>query len=191
MYRQSLTSERSMSSSSRLLLIVTASVVAGAACWAPRAPLQAPAPDRYAAYGDTSRFGPVVTAVDSNAQFVQLSLREPSRVEVFTIDREYRVRAVASCYAEAGTHTVKPANVGTYRIGRDAILVVVIGEEPRYRASCDVPSTSNRSNFTAAVSAIPGRNGLGTMPPNEALQRLPVALLRYPESSWASYIVEP
>ena len=178
-----------MASPSQLTL--TAAFIGLSACWAPRASLQAPMADRYAAYGDTSRFGPVVTAVDSNARFVELSLREPSRVELFSLDREYRVRSIVSCYAEAGVHVLKPANHGSYQIGRDALLVVVIDEEPRHRTTCDLPSTSNRSAYSANGSAVNGAGASGVMPPNEALQRLPQTLLRHPNSSWASYLLEP
>jgi len=173
------------------VLVLLAACVA---CSTPGASPQPLQPDRYSTWGDTLRFGePAIRGVDPHARSVELNLRTDATIFIYAIDPQHHLHAMAACFAPSGPLVIKPtlatergiqiSSTGgvsghqwTWRVGYDAMLIILIDEEPRRRVQCDQSGNGAEA---------------GTMHPSEALRSFPRQLRRYQASVWASYLVEP
>ena len=169
-------------------------LASAAACSQPKPAMQAPTPDRYTYSGDVERFGEqAILSIDEMARYVVLDVRRPARLFMYAVDLDYHLHTIAQCWVEPGRLRVQPTlatnnlhmNVqgfGTqgeqWHYGaNNAVLVIMIEEVPREtKRACD---HSGDGGYVA------------TMPPSDALQRYALSLRRYPDSPWASYLVEP
>lgn len=167
-------------------------LVTATACSQPKPAMRTPAPDRYTTYGDTAHFGEnAVVSVDAAARYVALDVRRPARLFMYAMDQQYNLHTMATCFVERGRVRIQPTlatmrtytqstrgsgEQWTYRQG-DAVVVILIDEEPREaRRACD---HSGDGRF------------VGTITPQEMLRTYALGLKRYPDSPWASYLVEP
>lgn len=188
----------------RVLLLACLPVTAATA---QRRPRELPAPAGLTVAGDTTRVG-VVSGVDPNARYLNLTLRLPGRVEVYAMDRTGLMHQMVSCYLDSGTTTVRPtltetiSNSATFQTGssfgnssagrgaprqmavwrfassQEQLLIMLMLEEPTSRRGCDQSGSGAAATF-------------GLMRPAEALNSLPPTLLRFPETPWAAFLVQP
>jgi hypothetical protein len=127
---------------------------------------------------------------------------------VYAIDRTGRMHQMVSCYLDSGVTTVQPtltevidnsaafqagASFGNSSAGRPAarqtsvwryaasqerLLIMVMEEQPMVNRGCDRSGTGTLATF-------------GIMRPEDALNYLPRSLLRFPDTKWAAFLVQP
>ena len=181
-----------MRSSARLIGLLV--VLPLAAC-SSRPTLSPIAPERYAAAGDTARFGPGPIALDAQGRLVQVDLRVAASVVTFVLSRSW-VRMMDVRYLPAGRHTIPPwsnrypdMSGGGYSPGQQALLIVVAEEDWRFGIPGHMPPTVVTPFSSGGEESVPYDTRNPGLTPAYALTNLAPTMLRQASSPWAAYLI--